>query len=138
MGMNRKKGGGRIEGSLVELGKEGEIADRLFRIQVVYTDKLKRYIALQGNLNTFIASIYMESRKVLKERMRIVCCLCYGKGEYPEKEVMQMVEVTTRLHKRSPRAHLLCLNREKDPQPENLGTLKLFSSSSQVGSPSHW
>ena len=35
------------------------------------------------NLNTFIASIYMKSRKVLKERMRIVCCLCYGKGEYP-------------------------------------------------------
>ena len=68
MGMNRKKGGG-IEGSLVELGKEGEIADRLFKIQVVCTDKLKHYIALQRNSNTFIASIYMESRKVLKERM---------------------------------------------------------------------
>ena len=136
MGMNRKNGG--IEGSLVELGKEGEIADRLFKIQVVCTGKLKRYIALQGNSNTFIASIYMESRKVLKERMRIVCCLCYGKGEYPEKEVVQMVEVTTRWRKRSPRAHLLCLNREKDPQPENLGTLKLSSSSSLVGSPSHW
>ena len=80
----------------------------------------------------------MESRKVLKERMRIVCCLCYGKGEYPEKEVVQMMEVTTRWRKRSPRAHLLCLNREKDPQPENLGTLKLSSSSSLVGSPSHW
>ena len=80
----------------------------------------------------------MESRKVLKERMRIVCCLRYGKGEYPEKEVVQIVEVTTRWRGRSPRAHSLCLNRKKDPQPENLGTLKLFSSSSLVGSPSHW
>ena len=80
----------------------------------------------------------MESRKELKERMRIVCCLRYGKGEYPEKEVVQIVEVTTRWHERSPWAHLLCLNHEKDPQPENLGTLKLSSSSSLVGSPSHW
>ena len=80
----------------------------------------------------------MESRKVLKERMRIVCCLHYGKGEYPEKEVVQIVEGTTRWHQRSPQAHSLCLNREKDPQLENLGTLKLFSSSSLVGSPSHW
>ena len=80
----------------------------------------------------------MESRKELKERMRIVCCLRYGKGEYPEKEVVQIVEVTTRWHERSPRVHLLCLNHEKDPQPENLGTLKLSSSSSLVGSPSHW
>ena len=86
----------------------------------------------------FIASIYMESRKVLKERMQIVCCLCYDKGEYPEKEVVQIVEVTTRWHERSPRAHSLCLNRKKDPQPENLGTLKLSFSSSLVGSPSHW
>ena len=39
-------------------------------------------VVLQRNLNIFIASIYMESRKVLKERMRVVCCLCYGKGEY--------------------------------------------------------
>ena len=80
----------------------------------------------------------MESRKVLKERMRIVCCLRYGKGEYPEKEVVWIVEVTTRWRERSPRVHLLCLNREKDPQPENPGTLKLSSSSSLVGSPSHW
>ena len=49
-----------------------------------------------------------------------------------------MVEVTTRWRKRSPRAYILCLNREKDPQPENLGTLKLSSSFSLVGSPSHW
>ena len=81
----------------------------------------------------------MESRKVLKERMRIVCCLRYGKGEHPEKEVMRIVEATTRGHERSPRAHSLCLNRKKDPQPESLGTPKLsFSSSSLVGSPSHW
>ena len=81
----------------------------------------------------------MDSEKVLKERMRIVCCLCYGKGEYPEKEDVQMVEVTTRWRERSPRVHSLCLNRKKDPQPESLGTLKLsFSSSSLVGSPSHW
>ena len=93
---------------------------------------------MQRNLNTFIASIYMESRKVLKERMRIVCRLCYGKGEYPEEEVVQIVEVTTRGRERSPRVHSLCLNRKKDPQPESLGTLKLSSSSSLVGSPSHW
>ena len=80
----------------------------------------------------------MKSRKELKERMRIVCCLCNGKGEYPEKEVVWIVEVTTRWHERSPRAHLLCLNHEKDPQPENLGTLKLSSSFSLVGSLSHW
>ena len=81
----------------------------------------------------------MESRKVLKERTQIVCCLRYGKGEYPEKEVIQIVDVTTRWRERSPRVHSLCLNRKKDPQPESLGTLKLsFSSSSLVGSPSHW
>ena len=107
-------------------------------MQVVCTEKLKYYIVLQRNLNTFIASIYMESRKVLKERMRIVCRLCYGKGEYPEEEVVQIVEVTTKGRERSPQVHSLCLNRKKDPQPESLGTLKLSSSSSLVGSPSHW
>ena len=80
----------------------------------------------------------MESRKVLKERMRIVCCLRYGKGEYPGKEVVQIVEATTRGHERSPRVHSLCLNHKKDPQPESPGTLKLSSSSSLVGSPSCW
>ena len=59
----------------------------------------------------------MESRKVLKERMQIVCCLRYGKDEYPEKGVVQMVEDTTRGRERSPQVHLLCLNHEKDPQP---------------------
>ena len=81
----------------------------------------------------------MESRKVLKERMRIVRCLCYGKGEYPEKEVVQIVEVTTRRHEGSPRAHSLCLNRRRDPQPESQETLKSPSSSfSPVGSPFRW
>ena len=75
---------------------------------------------------------------MLKERMRIVCCLRYGKGDYPEKEVVQIVEATTRGHERSPQVHSLCLNLKKDPQPESLGTLKLSSSSSLVGSPSHW
>ena len=51
---------------------------------------------------------------------------------------MQIVEVTTRGREKSPRAHSLCLNRKKDPQPESLGTLKLSSSSSLVGLPSHW
>ena len=37
--------------------------------------KPKNYIVLQRNLKIFIASIYMNSRKVLKEGMRIVCCL---------------------------------------------------------------
>ena len=80
----------------------------------------------------------MESRKVLKERMRIVCCLCCGKGEYPEKEVVKIVEVTTRRHEGSLQAHSLCLYHKKDPQPESLVTLKPPSSSSLVGSPFHW
>ena len=48
-----------------------------------------------------------------------------AKGKYPEKEVAKPVEVTTRWREGSPRAHSLCLNRKKDPQPESLGTLKL-------------
>ena len=51
---------------------------------------------------------------------------------------MQIVEVTTRGREKSPRVHSLCLNHKKDPQPESLGTLKLSSSSSLVGSLSHW
>ena len=47
-----------------------------------------------------------------------------GKGEHPEEEVMQLVEVTTRWHEGSSQAHSLCLNHEKDPQPESLETLK--------------
>ena len=51
---------------------------------------------------------------------------------------MKTVEVATRRREGSPRAHSLCLNRKKDPQPESLGTLKLPSSFSLVGSPFHW
>ena len=61
-----------------------------------------------------------------------------AKGKYPEKEVVRIVEVTTRLREGSPRGHSLCLNRKKDPQPESLGTPKLSSSFSLVGSPFHW
>ena len=126
----------------MELGeKRVRIADRQFKNQVVCKEKLKKkkLNCLQGNLNIFIASIYMESRKVLKERMRVVCCLCYCKGEYPEKEVVKIVEVTTRRHKGSPRVYSLCLYHRRDPQPESQETLKLPSSSfSPVGSPFRW
>ena len=88
--------------------------------------------------NTFIASIYTENRKVLKERMRMVCCLHYGEGKYPGREVVQIMEVTTRGHERRPQIHSLCLNRKKDLQPESPGTLKLSSSFSLEGSPSRW
>ena len=60
------------------------------------------------------------------------------KAKYPEREAVRIVKVTTKWRERSPRAHSLCLNCKKDPQPESLGTLKLSSSSSLVGSPSHW
>ena len=93
---------------------------------------------LQENLNIFITSIYMKSRKVLKERMQVVCCLCYGKGEHPEREVVKIVEVTTSQHEGSLQVHSLCLYRKKDPQPESLETLKSPSSFSLVGSPFHW
>ena len=61
-----------------------------------------------------------------------------AKGEYPEKEVAKPVEVTTRRCEGSPWAHSLCLNRKKDPQPGSLGTLKLPSSFSLVGSKFRW
>ena len=51
---------------------------------------------------------------------------------------MKIVEVTTRRCEGSPQEHSLCLYRKKDPQPESLGTLKLPSSFSLVGSPFHW
>ena len=80
---------------------------------------------MQSNLKIFIASIYMNSRKVLKEGMRVICCLyMMAKGEHPEEEVMQLVEVTTRWHEGSSQTHSLCLNHEKDPQPESLETLR--------------
>ena len=51
---------------------------------------------------------------------------------------MWIVEVTTRWREEILRTHSLCLNRKKDPQRGSLGTLKLSSSSSLEGSPSHW
>ena len=47
-----------------------------------------------------------------------------GKGEHPEEEVMQLVEVTTRWREGSSQTHSLCLSHEKDPQPESLETLR--------------
>ena len=68
----------------------------------------------------------MNGRKVLKEGMRIVCCqyIYDDKDEHPGKEVMQLVEVTTRWCEGSFQTHSLCLNHEKDPQPESLETLR--------------
>ena len=37
--------------------------------------KITNYIDLQSNLKIFITSIYMNSRKVLKEGMRVICCI---------------------------------------------------------------
>ena len=66
--------------------------------------KIQKLDNLLGSLDPFIASIYMRSRKILKERVRIVCCPCYGKGEHPEREVVKIAKVTTRGHEGSPRA----------------------------------
>ena len=94
---------------------------------------------LSGTLDPFIASIYMKSRKILKERIRVVCCPCCGKGEHPEGEVVEIVKVTTRGHEGSPRTHSLCLYHRRAPQPESQETLKSPSSSfSPVGSPFRW
>ena len=76
--------------------------------------------------------------KSTRERMQMVCCLRYGKGEYPGREVVQIMEDTTRGCEGSPQVHSLCLNSKKDPQPESPGTLKLSSSFSLEDSPSHW
>ena len=71
--------------------------------------------------------------------IRVVCCPCCDKSEYPEKEVVKIVEVTTRGHEGSPRAHSRCLYRRRDPQPESQETLKSPSSSfSLVGSLFRW
>ena len=42
------------------------------RIQIADTRKIKNYIELQSNLKIFIASIYINSRKVLEEEMRVI------------------------------------------------------------------
>ena len=65
-----KKGG--VEGSLVGLGKEDENCRQIIknsRFKLFAQKNLKITLFYAGNLNTFIASIYMESRKVPKERM---------------------------------------------------------------------
>ena len=43
----------------------------------IKTSRLKTYNTLfcKSNLKIFIASIYMNSRKVLKEGMRVISCL---------------------------------------------------------------
>ena len=93
---------------------------------------------LPRNLDPFIASIYMKSRKMLKERIRVVCCPCYGKGEHLDGEVVEIVKVTTRGCEGSPQVHSLCLYCRRDPQPESQETLKPPSSFSPVGSPFCW
>ena len=95
--------------------------------------------SLSGTLDSFIASIYMKSRKILKERIQVVCGPCYSKGEHPEGEVVEIVKVTTRGREGSPRAHSLCLYHRRDPWPESQETLKSPSSSfSLVGSLFRW
>ena len=71
--------------------------------------------------------------KILKERIRVVCCPWYGKGEQLEREVVKMAKVTTRGREGSPQAHLLCPCHRRDPQPESQETLKSLSSFSLVG-----
>ena len=67
----------------------------------------------------------MNSRKSTKRRNASNLLSIYdGKGEHPEEEVMQLVEVTTRWREGSSQTHSLCLNHEKDPQPESLETLR--------------
>ena len=75
---------------------------------------------------------------MLKERVRVVCCLCYARGEHLEREVVKTVKVTTSGHEGSPQACSLCLCPKRDPQPESQETLKSPSSSSPVGSPFRW
>ena len=109
------------------------------RLEIAETFKnIQKSDHLLGSLDLFIASIYMKSRKILKERMRVVCCLCYGKGEHPEGEVVEIVKVTTRGHEESPRAHSMCLYCRRDLRPESQETLKSPSSFSPVGSPFRW
>ena len=75
---------------------------------------------------------------MLKERIRVVCCSCYGRGEHLETEVGKTAKVTTRGHEGSPQTHLLCLCHKRDPQPESQETPKSPSSFSPMGSPFHW
>ena len=75
---------------------------------------------------------------MLKERIQVVCCSCYARGEHLEREVVKTAKVTTRGHEGSPQVHSQCLCRKRDPQPESQETPKSPSSSSPVGSLFHW
>ena len=74
---------GKIEGKGGERRKFGGVERRGWELQTensttkLFASKTQKLNCLQRHLNIFIASIYMENRKLLKERMRIVCCLCY-------------------------------------------------------------
>ena len=75
---------------------------------------------------------------MLKERIRVVCCSCYARGEHLEREVGETAKVTTRGCEGSPQMHSMCLCHKRDPQLESQETPKSPSSSSPVGSPFHW
>ena len=75
---------------------------------------------------------------MLKERIRVVCCLCYAGGEHPERKVVRMAKATTRGHEGSPWVYSMCRCHKRDPQPGSQETPKSPSSSSVVGSPFHW
>ena len=100
--------------------------------------KIQNSDNLPENLDPFIASKYMRSRKILKERIQVVCCPCRGKREHLEREVVKIVKVTTRGHEESPQVHSLCPCRRRDPQPGSQETPKSPSSFSLVSSPFHW
>ena len=130
-----------MEGSLVELEEEDGNCRHTLK-----NSRFKLFAQKNSNITLFcernLKHIYYKylhgEWKSTKERMRMVCCLRYGKGEYPGREVVQIMEGTTRGREGSPQVHSLCLNCKKDPQPESPGTLKLSSSFSLEGSPSHW
>ena len=75
---------------------------------------------------------------MLKERIRVVCCSCYARGEHLEREVVKTAKATTRGHEGSPQAHSMCRCHKRDPQLESQETPKSPSSSSPVGSLFHW
>ena len=130
-----------MEGSLVELEEEdGNCRHTLKNSRFKLFAQKNSNITLfcEGNLKHIYCKYLHGEWKSTKERMRMVCCLRYGKGEYPGREVVQIMEGTTRGCEGSPQVHSLCLNRKKDPQPESPGTLKLSSSFFLQGSPSHW
>ena len=76
--MKMKRRGGR-GGGFGGTGKNLELQTDNPKFKLFAQKNLNIKLFWQGNLSIFIASIYMESRKALKERMRMVCCPCYGK-----------------------------------------------------------